>query len=99
MSVSVDDVKKLAALARIELSDEEVEKLCGEIDSILAYVDTIREVELPEGVAPSPHLALENVMREDGEPHAPGRYTEKMLNQAPRRDGAFVKVKKVLGEK
>lgn len=98
MAVSRDDVKKLAELSRIALSDDEVEKLRGEIDAILAYVDVVQRVELPEGVAPSPHLDLENVMREDGDPHEPGMYTEKMLSQAPRREGAFLKVKKILGD-
>lgn len=99
MAVTIDEVKKLAALARIELSDEEVKKLQGEIDSILSYIDVIQKVELPEGVSVSPHLALENVMREDGEPHAPNIFTEKMLSQAPKREGRFLKVKKILEER
>lgn len=98
MSIPKSDVQKLAELSRIEFSDEELEKLCADIDSIVSYIDDIQQVELPEGVSPSPHLALENVMREDGEPHEPGMFTEQMLSQAPRRKGAFVEVKKILGE-
>jgi aspartyl-tRNA(Asn)/glutamyl-tRNA(Gln) amidotransferase subunit C len=97
MAVSKDDVKKLAELSRIELSDEEVTKMQGEIDSILEYVDVIQKVELPDGVSPSPHLDLENVMREDGEPHEGGVYTEIMLSQAPKRNGDFLEVKKIIG--
>ena len=97
MAISLDEVKKLAELSRIKLGDEEMEKMRGEIDSILEYVETIQKVPLPDGVSPSPHLALENVMREDGEPHTPGAYTEAMFSQAPKRDGAFLKVKKILG--
>lgn len=96
MSVSIDDVKKYAELSRIELSKEEVVKLQGELDSILGYIDTIQKVEMPEGVSASPHLEIENVMREDGEPHEPGIFTEKMLKQAPKREGKFLKVKKIL---
>ena len=98
MSISKDEVKKLAELSRIEFSESELKILQKEIDSILEYVDVIQKVDLPDGVAPSPHLALENVMREDGEPHEPGIYTEKMLSQAPRRKGNFVEVKKILGD-
>ena len=98
MSVSKDDVQKLAELSRIELSDEEITKLQGELDSIVEYIDVITKVELPDGVSPSPHLELENVMREDGEPHEPGIYTEKMLGQAPKRKDDFLEVKKILGE-
>lgn len=97
MSVSIDDVKKYAELSRIELSKEEVVKLQGELGSILGYIDTIQKVPMPEGVSASPHLEIENVMREDGEPHEPGIFTEKMLKQAPKREGKFLKVKKILG--
>lgn len=96
MSVTEDDVKKYADLSRIELSDEEVTTLQGELDAIVHYIDTIQKVPMPEGVSASPHLEIENVMREDGEPHEPGIYTEDMLNQAPEREGKHLKVKKIL---
>lgn len=97
MAISLDEVKKLVHLSRIELSDAELETMRGEIDSILRYTETIQHVPLPGGVSTSPHLELENVMREDGAVHAPRAYTEKMLAQAPRREGRFLKVKKILG--
>lgn len=97
MAIALDEVKKLAHLSRLALSDAELEGLRKDIDSILAYVAVIQKVEVPSGVSPSPHLPLENVMREDGGVHAPGAYTEKMLAQAPRREGRFLKVKKILG--
>jgi aspartyl-tRNA(Asn)/glutamyl-tRNA(Gln) amidotransferase subunit C len=95
--ISADDVRKLAALSRLALTDEEVAKFQGEITSILAYVDTIQKVPLPDSVVPSPHLALENVMRPDGEPHETGAFTEALLSQAPHREGDYLKVKKILG--
>jgi len=97
MSVSSDDVKKLANLVRIALKDDEVEKLRGEIESILTYVDAVQKVDLPKGIAASPHLDLQNVMREDGVPHEGGIYTEDMLGQAPERQGDYLEVKKILG--
>jgi aspartyl-tRNA(Asn)/glutamyl-tRNA(Gln) amidotransferase subunit C len=99
MSVSSDDVKKLAALSRIALSDEEVEKMRGEIDSIVSYIDVVQKVELPEGISASPHLDIQNVMRADEAPHEKGMYSEDMLAQAPARQGNFLKVKKILGDK
>ncbi len=97
MAISVDEVKKLAELARLALTDEEVAKMQKDIESILSYVGTIQQVTLSASDDPSPHLALENVMREDDEPEAGNTYTEDLLNQAPRREGRFVKVKKILG--
>lgn len=95
--ISIDDVKKLAVLGRLSLTDEEITKLQGEIESIVAYVDVIQKVPLPETSDTSTHLDLENVMREDVNPHEAGLYTENLLAQVPRREGNYVKVKKVLG--
>lgn len=96
--LSVEEIRKLARLSRLALTDEEVEKLRGEMDSIIAYVDVIQKVELPGKPEGSVYLDMENVMREDGTPHAPGVNTEEMLAQAPRREGNYLKVKKILGE-
>jgi aspartyl/glutamyl-tRNA(Asn/Gln) amidotransferase C subunit len=97
MAVTKDEVKKLADLARIELSDREVTKLQGEIDSIISYIDTIRKVQLPEKPEGSVYLDIENVMREDGVPHETGIHTDRLLAQVPRKEKNFLKVKKILG--
>jgi len=95
--VSNDDVRKLAELSRISLTDEEVEKLRGEIDSIISYIDVIQKVQLPETPEGTVYFESINVMREDKTPHEPGAYTDAMLSQAPRRDKNYLKVKKILG--
>ena len=97
MAVSSDDVKKLAELSRLALSDGEVEKLRGEIESILEYVAVIQKVPLPEGVAASPHLELQNVMRDDVDPHEGGLYTKDIVDQFPDKSGDYLRVKKILG--
>ncbi|HEY4474023.1 MAG TPA: Asp-tRNA(Asn)/Glu-tRNA(Gln) amidotransferase subunit GatC [Candidatus Paceibacterota bacterium] len=94
--ISADEVKKLAELSRLALSEEEVVRLQGEITAILDYVGTIQKVELTEVPAGSPYLEIENVMREDGNPHEPGAFSEDLLAQASRRDGNYLKVKKIL---
>lgn len=94
--VSSDDVRKLARLGRLALTDEEVEKLKGDMGSILAYIDTIQKVELPEHPSGSVYLDIENVMRADENPHEAGIHTEELLKQAPRREGNYLKVKKIL---
>lgn len=95
--IGADDVKKLALLSRLALSSEEVAKLQGEINSIVAYIDTIQKVELPAVPEGTVYLDSENVMRNDGEPHETGMHTEELLKQASRRDGQYLKVKKILG--
>ena len=94
--VSNDDVKKLADLSRLSLDDAEVEKLRGEIDSIIAYIDTVQKVPISETDSTSVHLNIENVMREDDNPHEAGIHTEDLLRQVPRRDKNYLKVRKIL---
>ena len=90
------DVRALATLARMEVSQEELEKLETELPAILAFVETVQNVKIPE-TKRSP--TLRNVMREDGEPHESGTYTEKLLAQAPaKKDGRLV-VKQVISRK
>ncbi len=89
-----DEVKKLAALARIRVEDSELEKFTSEFDAILAYVGQLEKLELPKGRGGKP--ALRNVMREDGEPHAGGVYTEKLAEQFPAREGDALSVKQII---
>lgn len=86
------DIDRLAELARIDLPTDEREALTRDIEAIVAYVSEIRRA--PE--APPAAPALANVFREDGEPHAPGAYTETLLAAAPNRSGEYVAVKAVL---
>jgi aspartyl-tRNA(Asn)/glutamyl-tRNA(Gln) amidotransferase subunit C len=83
-----DQVLHVARLARLRLSDEEVETMTGELSGILEHVDRIGRLDL-EGVEPTSHVvALENVLRAD-EPR-PSLPPEVALEQAPEPlDGAF----------
>jgi aspartyl-tRNA(Asn)/glutamyl-tRNA(Gln) amidotransferase subunit C len=63
--LSRDQVLYVARLARLELSDEEVERFGGELSKVLDYIGTISELDLDE-VPPTSHVvAVENVLRED----------------------------------
>jgi aspartyl-tRNA(Asn)/glutamyl-tRNA(Gln) amidotransferase subunit C len=60
-----DQVLYVAKLARLRLSEEEVERMAGELSGILGHVDRIGRLDL-EGVEPTSHVvALENVLRAD----------------------------------
>ena len=91
---TTEKVKKLAALARIRVEDSELEKFTSEFDAILAYVGQLGKLELPSSGNEKP--ALRNVMREDGEPHAGGVYTEKLAEQFPTREGDALSVKQII---
>lgn len=92
--INVDEVENLANLARIKITKEEAEHLTSELHSILDYVGQIQKANVEDTpVIP----VLKNVMREDIPENKDGEYTEDILNNAPSRDGRYLKVKKILG--
>ena len=91
---SADDVKKLAALARITISDAELETFSKEFESVLAYVGQIENLKAT--AEPDTRPKVRNVFRDDGEPHETGAYTERLAAQFPDREGDALKVKKII---
>ncbi len=92
--ITKEDIKKLAVLARITISDKEAESFAGEAEGILGYVFDVGEVSASgEGDA---HTTLTNVMREDGEPHESGTFTDKILAAAPKERDGYIEVRKVI---
>jgi aspartyl-tRNA(Asn)/glutamyl-tRNA(Gln) amidotransferase subunit C len=76
-----DQVLHVARLARLRLSDEEVDRMSGELSQILDHIEKISELDL-EGVEPTSHVIhVENVLRAD-EPR-PSWPREEMLDAAP----------------
>jgi aspartyl-tRNA(Asn)/glutamyl-tRNA(Gln) amidotransferase subunit C len=83
-----DQVLHVARLARLRLSEEEVETMVGELSGILEHVDRIGKLDL-EGVEPTTHVvALENVLRADEPRPSLGRDTA-LANAPEPQDGAF----------
>jgi len=93
--LSVEDVRKVARLARLSMGQAKLARLTPQLESILEYVAKIGEVDVT-GVPPMAHaLPLANVLREDVV--APSLPIEKVLQNAPQTDGRFFKVPKVIG--
>jgi aspartyl-tRNA(Asn)/glutamyl-tRNA(Gln) amidotransferase subunit C len=91
-----DEVLKLGKLARIDMTDAEAEKLSAEFESILGYVAEVKNVSGSHSELSKDDMPLRNVMREDGEPHESGIYTEKIIGEMPAAEGGYLKVKKIL---
>jgi aspartyl-tRNA(Asn)/glutamyl-tRNA(Gln) amidotransferase subunit C len=88
------DIKKLALMARIDMSEEELVETAEGFDSILAYVGQITEIsELSDT---NQEELLENVMRDDVATNTSGQYTEKILEEMPDTQDGFLKVKQIL---
>jgi aspartyl-tRNA(Asn)/glutamyl-tRNA(Gln) amidotransferase subunit C len=94
--ISKKDIENLAQLARIRLSDSEKESLAKDVDSILAYVDQIKAAPIGD-FKPQPG-AVKNVMREDVAVNISTEDRERILDEAPKREGDFVAVKKILAQ-
>ena len=94
MKITVKDVQYVANLARLELTDEELENLTKQLDGILTYMNKLNELDT-EGIEPLSHvLPLKNVYREDKVTSS--LPVEEVLKNAPCREGGFFKVPKVI---
>jgi len=88
------DVKKMAELARIELEAKEEKKLSKDLESILGYIDKLKEIKV-SGLVEEGHISRVNDFRVDEKPKesfdpAP------LVEAVPETERGFVKVKKVL---
>jgi aspartyl-tRNA(Asn)/glutamyl-tRNA(Gln) amidotransferase subunit C len=94
MSLSADDVRWIAHLARLALSDAELATLGGQLNAIVEYVNQLQQVNT-DGVEPLAHpLPVRNVFRPD-EPR-PSQPVDAALANAPARQGDFYAVPPVL---
>jgi len=93
--LSREDVLKLAQLARLKLSDEEIEEYSKELSDILQYVEMLQKVDI-SGLEPTNQVSgLTNVMRED-EVVDYGYKPLEMLKNVPNTIGEQIKVKRML---
>jgi aspartyl-tRNA(Asn)/glutamyl-tRNA(Gln) amidotransferase subunit C len=93
--ISKEEIKKLAGLARIDIGDEEIENLRGDMDSILDYVGQV------SGFASNSQKELDfgqihNVFREDENPNESESYSKELIAEFPRSEKNYLKVKKIL---
>ncbi len=89
-----EEVRHLAALARVGMTDEEIETMRDQMSNILENFDVLREVDT-DSVEPTGHsVGVTSVMRDDVVAESTPR--EEALANAPRREDEFVRVKAVL---
>jgi len=94
MSLSTDDVRWVAHLARLELSHDELATITPQLQAIVEYVDQLRQVDT-DGVEPLAHpLPVQNIFR--GDESAPSLPVDAALANAPAREGDFYRVPAVL---
>ena len=94
MSVSIEQVRHIAKLARIAMSDEEIERLAPELNNILGWVEQLQEVDV-SGVEPMTAV-IPNKLRLRDDVVTDGGIREDVLANAPAAEHGFFAVPKVI---
>lgn len=92
--LTADEVRHVAMLARLGLTDEEVEKLRVQLLDLLGYIDMLKQVDTSAIPPTAQILAHLNVMRPDES--RPSWPVEDVLSNAPAQEDSFVRVPPVL---
>jgi aspartyl-tRNA(Asn)/glutamyl-tRNA(Gln) amidotransferase subunit C len=94
--ISREDVEHVAALARLGLTDEEIDLMQGQLNRILEAVGQLQAVDTSSVGPTAQVIALENVMRDDVARSSMPR--EAALGNAPQREGPMLRVPVILEE-
>lgn len=93
MALTIEEVRKVASLARLRLSDDELERMQQQLSSILDYMQVLQEVDVSE-VPPTAQVTdVVNIVRPDEV--RPSLSVDEALSGAPQREGDYFKVKPV----
>jgi aspartyl-tRNA(Asn)/glutamyl-tRNA(Gln) amidotransferase subunit C len=96
MTISREEVEHVARLARLELTDEEIERFRGQLSAVLERAERIQSLDLAD-VPPTAHpVDLRNVWRTDAV--VPPQETDAILANAPQREGSLFRVPRILEE-
>ncbi len=94
MKITEEEVRKIAVLARLALSDDETKRLAGEMDSILSYVEKLSELDT-DGIAPTAHaVEIVNAFREDAV--SSDSDARRAVENAPEKEGDLYLVPRVI---
>ncbi|MBM3154251.1 MAG: Asp-tRNA(Asn)/Glu-tRNA(Gln) amidotransferase subunit GatC [Chloroflexi bacterium] len=94
MKLTREEVKHIALLARLGMSEAEVEKFMVQLSNILENFEVLKQVDT-SGLPPTAQtVALQNVFRADGP--QPSYPVEDVMANAPQREGDFFKIRPVL---
>jgi len=94
MSVTKDDVRKVARLSRIEVAEDRLETLAGELNGILGWIDQLNEVDI-EGVEPMTSV-VETSLPMRADKVTDGDKPDQVLANAPKSDDGFFVVPKAV---
>lgn len=96
MSTESIDIRYVAKLARLALTDEEIERFGKQLGDLLGHVNALRELDTGTVPATAQVVESRNVMREDT--LQPCLDRERVLAEAPQRQGPFFRVPRIIAE-
>ena len=94
--ITSNDVRKVAQLARLELSEDQIALYTSQLEKILGYVEQLEQVDTQDVLPTSRAVEVINVLREDLVTSSTIR--NEILDQAPSREGDFYRVPKIMSE-
>ena len=94
MSVDTDTVKRVAKLARLAVDDERAERMQGELNAILGFVEQLNEVDV-EGIEPMTSV-VETEMKKRQDVVTDGNKAKEIVSNAPASEDNFFMVPKVI---
>jgi aspartyl-tRNA(Asn)/glutamyl-tRNA(Gln) amidotransferase subunit C len=96
MKLTKQQIKHIASLARLELTNKELDLYGKQLSGILKYIDQLQDVDVTDVEPTAQVTGLSNVLREDKIKDWDESEREEALGEAPDRVGRFIKVKRVL---
>ncbi|MFH1201371.1 MAG: Asp-tRNA(Asn)/Glu-tRNA(Gln) amidotransferase subunit GatC [Candidatus Omnitrophota bacterium] len=94
MAISKKDVKYVADLARVELTEEELNQFAKQLENIIEYIDKLKKLDISAVEATTHVLNIKNVFRDDVV--KPSLNIVEFLKSIPKKEGTFFKVPKVI---
>lgn len=95
--ISKDQVKHIAALARLEVSESEVESLSKDLSAVLGYVEKLNSADTKDVEITMNAASAVNVFRDDESPDEPNaEMAKRLVESAPMSEDGYVKVKSIL---
>ncbi len=94
MKITIEEVRRVALLARLQLTADEEAHLTGQLDNILQYVDQLNKPNTSNAEPFTHAVALVNALRDDKVTNSPA--ATDLLSNAPQKSRTFFKVPKII---
>ena len=96
--ITLEDVRKVAKLCRLEIPEDDIEKYSNQLEGILEYIAQLERIDTLNVPPTTRAVEVVNVFREDTIVSSSSDIRDKILDLAPQREGEFFRVPKILSE-